>query len=94
MARNTRDIRFASFNLHNLQLPGAPMYAQSQPYPDEEFAAKAEWAAAMLRALDADVIAFQELWSAAALEAVMTAARLAAAHAQGRADFAWEPAGA
>ena len=40
MAANMRDISFATFNLYNLQLPGAPMYPQSRPYTAEEFAAK------------------------------------------------------
>ena len=57
MARNTRDISFATFNLHNLQVPGGLMYPQSAPYTDEEFGAKAAWAGDMLRRLDADVIA-------------------------------------
>ena len=56
MARNMRDIVFASFNLHNLQLPGAPMYPRSRPYSEEEFEAKLAWGAAMLQRLDADVI--------------------------------------
>ena len=38
MATNMRDISFATFNLHNLQVPGAPMYPQSDPIRDEEFA--------------------------------------------------------
>jgi predicted extracellular nuclease len=80
MARNTRDITFANFNLHNLQLPGAPMYPQSRPYTDAEFQAKVTWAAAMLHRLDADVIAFQEVWSREALKAVFDAAGLAATH--------------
>jgi exonuclease III len=81
MARNTRDIRLASFNLHNLQLPGAPMYPQSRPYSDEEFAAKLGWGAAMLGRLDADVVAFQEVWSREALERLFAEAGLAESHA-------------
>ena len=71
MAVNMRDISFASFNLYNLQLPDAPMYPQSRPYTAEEFAAKTRWAAEMIGRLDADVIAFQEVWSREALEAVL-----------------------
>lgn len=80
MARNMRDISFATFNLHNLQLPGAPMYAQSRPYSEPEYQEKVAWAAAMLRRLDADVIAFQEVWSREALQAVFAAAGLADTH--------------
>jgi len=71
MAVNMRDLSVATFNLYNLQLPDAPMYPQSKPYTAEEFAAKTRWAAEMIRRLDADVIAFQEVWSREALEAVL-----------------------
>jgi hypothetical protein len=77
MARNVRDIVFATFNVHNLQLPGAPMYPRSRPYSEEEFEAKLAWGAAMLHRLDADVIAFQEVWSREAIEALFAAAGLA-----------------
>lgn len=76
MARNMRDIVFATFNAHNLQLPGAPMYPRSRPYSEAEFDAKLNWGAAMLHALDADVIAFQEIWSREALEALFARAEL------------------
>ena len=78
MANNQRDIVFASFNLYNLQLPGKPMYPQGRPYTQAEFDAKIAWAGDAIRRLDADVIAFQELWSAEALDAVFKAAGLAA----------------
>lgn len=71
MAENMRNISVASFNLHNLQVPGAPMYPRSEPYSDEEFAAKVRWGAEMIGRLDADVIAFQEVWSREALEALL-----------------------
>ncbi len=75
MALNMRNITFASFNLHNLQLPGGPMYPQSRPYTDAEYAEKIWWQADRLRALNADVVAFQEVWSADALrEMIRTAA--------------------
>jgi endonuclease/exonuclease/phosphatase family metal-dependent hydrolase len=80
MAANMRDITFATFNLHNLQLPGDPMYPQSRPYSEEAFAQKSDWAAEMLHRLDADVIAFQEVWSRTALEAVFERAGLSATH--------------
>ena len=50
------------------------MYPQSRPYSAEEFAAKTRWAAEMIGRLDADVIAFQEVWSREALEAVLAEA--------------------
>lgn len=81
MARNMRDLAIATFNLHNLQLPGEPMYPRSRPYTPEEFAQKVAWQAAMLRRLDADVVVFQEVWSRPALEAVVAEAGLAESHA-------------
>jgi len=68
MARNKRDLSVATVNLYNLQLPDAPMYPRSRLYDQAQYGAKLAWTADVLRRLDADVIAFQELWSRAALE--------------------------
>lgn len=78
MAANQRNISFASFNLYNLQLAGTPMYPKSRPYTQQQFDEKIAWIASMIRRLDADVIAFQELWHRKALEAVFAAAGLSA----------------
>lgn len=80
MARNKRDLTVASVNLFNLQLPGAAMYPRSRLYGDAAYAQKVAWTAGMLRRLDADVIAFQELWSPQALVDVLAAAGLAGTH--------------
>lgn len=80
MSRNMRSISFATFNLYNLQLPGQPMYATSRLYTKAEYDAKLAWQAEKLRALDADVIAFQELWSPGALEDLFAAAGLAGSY--------------
>jgi endonuclease/exonuclease/phosphatase family metal-dependent hydrolase len=77
MTRNKRDLTFATVNLCNLQLAGARMYPASDPYDDEAYAAKIAWTAAALKRLDADVVAFQELWSPHALEEAFAAAGLA-----------------
>ncbi|NKC33747.1 endonuclease/exonuclease/phosphatase family protein [Falsiroseomonas selenitidurans] len=77
MARNQRDIVFATFNLYNLQMPGVEMYPGGRPLSEAEFAEKIAWAGAALRRLDADVIGFQELWSPDALRAVFAQAGLA-----------------
>lgn len=71
---DVRDISFASFNLYNLQLPGEPW--RTEPYTEAQYAAKIAWSAAALRALDADVIVFQELWSAQGLKDLFAAAQL------------------
>ncbi len=80
MTRNRRDLAVATLNLYNLQLAGAPMYPRSRLYDDAAYAAKIAWTARVLADLDADVIAFQELWSPAALREAFAAADLDAAY--------------
>lgn len=72
----SRDICFASFNLYNLQLPGEPWRRNSAPYTEEEYQAKVEWSARVIKRLNADVIAFQELWSKQCLEDIFQVANL------------------
>ncbi|WP_425052014.1 endonuclease/exonuclease/phosphatase family protein [Psychromarinibacter sp. S121] len=82
MARNMRDLSFATFNLLNLQVPGGLTYStNSPPFPDDAegraaYARKIAWTGAQIAKLDAEVIAFQELWSAAALTEAFAAAGL------------------
>jgi endonuclease/exonuclease/phosphatase family metal-dependent hydrolase len=71
-----RDISFASFNLYNLQLPGKPTHPGAAPFSADSYQRRLVWAGAMLRELDADVIAFQELWSAQALRDLFASAGL------------------
>ncbi len=71
-----KDITFGSFNLYNLQLPGEALYSTSTPYTQAEYDAKIAWSAQKLKQLDADVIAFQELWSPQALRDIFDAAGL------------------
>lgn len=73
---NTRDITFATVNLYNLQRPGAAMYPTGQPYTEAQYAAKIAWTAGVLQRLDADVMAFQELWSRECLDDAFAAAGL------------------
>ena len=67
-----KDLSFATFNLLNLQAPGGVTYHGSIPYPDTEegraaYRRKIDWTAARLKELDAEIIGFQEVWSARAL---------------------------
>ncbi|MCV0396672.1 MAG: endonuclease/exonuclease/phosphatase family protein [Rhizobiaceae bacterium] len=64
---NQRDISFATFNLLNLNLPGRPIYTDRDGWSAAEYDAKLAWTAERLKALDADVIGFQECWSRQAL---------------------------
>ncbi len=68
MARESFSV--ATFNLFNLQEPGKPMH-QGQTWSDEEFDVKIKWIAWQLGILDADIVGLQELWSKAAIEAVL-----------------------
>ena len=74
MSRNKRDITFGSFNLYNLQLPAKSW--RGKRYSEKEYKDKIGWSAGRLRAMDADVIAFQELWSPQCLCDVFKEAQL------------------
>lgn len=75
MARTSFSV--ATFNLYNLNLPGLPIYSDSDGWSQEQYRAKVDWTARMLRELDADIVGFQELWHAEALIAALEAAGLA-----------------
>ncbi|MGV8894140.1 MAG: endonuclease/exonuclease/phosphatase family protein [Burkholderiaceae bacterium] len=63
-----QEIRFATFNVCNLALPGAVCYDNLAPYTEVEFEAKTTWIAQQLDLMDADVIGFQEIFSQKALQ--------------------------
>jgi len=69
-------IRFATLNLQNLQLPGQPMHFGAKPYTQEEYDRKTAWLGEMVRRLDADVLAVQELWTGSCLQDVFKASGL------------------
>lgn len=66
-----QELRFATFNVCNLALPGVKYYEDQLPYTIEQYAAKTSWIAQQLDRLDADVIGFQEIFSQAALKDVL-----------------------
>jgi predicted extracellular nuclease len=68
---NLRRFSVATFNLYNLQLPGKAMNPNQTPWTEAEFASKLGWTARVLRQLDADIVGFQELWHADALEQML-----------------------
>lgn len=74
----SRDISFATFNLYNLQLPGLDW--RSTPYTPDQYAAKIAWSAERLRMLNADVVAFQELWSEQCLHDMIAVADAGGTH--------------
>jgi len=78
---NMRDLSFATINLLNLQVPGGITYDTDPHIPDTpegqaEYRMRLVWLAARLREIEAEVIAFQELWSARALRDLFEEARL------------------
>ena len=66
-----QELRFATFNVCNLALPGMTFYADQPPYSEAEYEAKITWIAQQLDRLDADVIGLQEIFSQAALRDVL-----------------------
>jgi predicted extracellular nuclease len=78
-----RDLSFATFNLLNLQVPGGLTYNNRPRFEDDAegraaYERKIAWTGEHIRLLDAEVIAFQELWAREALVAAFEAADLAA----------------
>ncbi len=70
-----QQLRLGTLNLYNLQLPGRPMY-HGKTYSAQEYKAKIDWTAAKVAQMDADIIAFQELWDPQCLKDVFAAAGL------------------
>jgi endonuclease/exonuclease/phosphatase family metal-dependent hydrolase len=70
-----QELRFATFNVCNLALPGMKFYDDVLPYTVDEYEAKTDWLAAQIDRLDADVIGFQEIFSQAALKNVLAKTR-------------------
>ena len=62
------DISFASFNLDNFQAAGKKVYRKT--VSQTAYNKKRDWTRRMILELDADVIAFQELWSKTCLDDV------------------------
>lgn len=76
-----RDFSFASFNLLNLQLPGAAIYGDTDGWDSDVYQRKIDYTAATFRRLQADVIGVQELWAGTALEQALGMAGMDADYA-------------
>lgn len=70
----------ANANLLNLAAPGHVFYANQPPYDDDDYRRKVAWLGEMLGRVNADVIGFQEVWDASALQAAVAASGLRYAH--------------
>ena len=66
----------STINLFNLQLPRRGTYPGARPLSAAEYRAKLRFLGLMLRAAEADVFCFQELWAAKALRDAFTEAKL------------------
>lgn len=66
-----QELRFATFNVCNLALPGMKYYEDQIPYSADEYDAKIGWIAQQLDRMDADVIGLQEIFSQQALTDVL-----------------------
>lgn len=75
---NRNSFSVATFNLYNLNLPGVPMYRDTEGWDAEEYERKVAWSARMLLEVQPDVLGVQELWHADALAAVVERAGLTA----------------
>lgn len=69
-------ISFATCNLYNLNLPGLPIYRDSDGWSAEQYEAKIDWLSETIATMDADCWGFQELWHEDALQAVFDRAAL------------------
>lgn len=61
----------ATCNVLNLAQAGRPFYANQDPYSENEYRRKLDWLSARLRSLNADVLAFQEVWDEVALRGAL-----------------------
>ena len=73
-------LQLASCNALNLASPGRLFYDNQDPYSADEYARKIDWLGVQIRRLNADVIAFQEVWDEAALRDAVAASGLRYPH--------------
>ena len=73
---NRTQVTFASCNLYNINLPGLPIYSDSDGWDEDAYKKKVIWTASMLDKMASDVWGFQELWHRQALDDVFKEAKL------------------
>lgn len=69
-------LTLATCNTLNLALPARVFYDNQEPFSADEYARKTAWLGAQLQRLNADVVAFQEVWDLAALKEAVQLGRL------------------
>ena len=78
---NLDRISFTTFNLYNLNEPGAPMYRDATGWTAAQYAKKIEWTGHMLNIMGSEVYGFQELWHGQSLAHAFRQAGLATDYA-------------
>ncbi len=69
---NFTTLMVATCNVLNLANPGRAFYANQAAYTQTEFERKIDWLGGRFKALNADVLAVQEVWDEAALKAAIS----------------------
>lgn len=64
--RASKQLSIATFNLLNFHEAGGLVYGRAM-YTEDTYAQKAAWIGSQLQRMDADLVGFQEVWSAKAL---------------------------
>jgi predicted extracellular nuclease len=70
--RMVTTLTVATANVLNLANPGRVFYANQDTYSQHEFERKIEWLGGRIAALNADVLAVQEVWDEAAIKAAVS----------------------
>lgn len=69
-------LTLATCNTLNLALPARSFYENQEAYSAEEYARKTAWLGAQVQRLNADIVAFQEVWDLAALKDAIQLSRV------------------
>ncbi len=73
---NVSSLTIATANVLNLAKAGRVFYANQEPYTQRDFERKIDWLGGRIAALNADVLAVQEVWDVAALKAAVNHSQL------------------
>ena len=75
-ASHVSSLTVATANVLNLANPGRVFYENQEPYTARDFERKIDWLGGRIAALNADVLAVQEVWDEAALRAAVDHSQL------------------
>jgi endonuclease/exonuclease/phosphatase family metal-dependent hydrolase len=66
-------LTFATCNTLNLAMPGKPFYPNDEPWSVDQYRRKIAWLGSQVARLNADVVAFEEVWDENALQEAISA---------------------